>query len=469
MTKINSTSRSATLKHLAFLLPLLVIAVCFFYINTQMPSVGEDYSLEPWKYNAPPATLLSTIKAVSSRVIASVTIWSPRIGEAVTTIVAAFPPIVFDILNTLVLIVLVLILFTIVYGRFPDWNKPSDGFMLFAICFLIFILSPLLGQLFFWMSGACNHTWSLTLLLGFTLPFRFNHARRIKLDKPLLLILYIIYGFFAGITIENAAIVVLGFLLAYFFISFKQKRISYKFIYPLISLAIGVAYLIFSPVTTYRRAYYGSQGHEAGLSGIALYLTRFNRVIGDFFETTWPLLLVFIACFLIYYVILHQKRNAIPAHGVEDKTGQLSLPEMLVIYFVFFIPVLLMITIPYIDDQRRAFDLFWLINISCTAFLLTEIWKTISSHLMRTSFVVTLTGILALQLFNIGSVYVKFNRENNIRLEAIYSAIDRGQPEITLSPITIKNTRIIETRETLPDLGQRFASYFGFDRVTIQK
>jgi hypothetical protein len=469
MSKTNSTSQSATLKHLAFIIPFLVIAMSFFYINTQMPSVGEDYSLEPWGYTAPPATLLSTVKAVASKITASVTIWSPRIGEEITIIVAAFPPIVFDILNTLVLISLVLILFMIVYGRFPDWNKSADGFMLFALCFLLFVLSPLLGQLYFWMPGTCNHTWGLTFLLGFTLPFRFNHTRRIKLDKPFLLILYILYGLFAGITIENASIVVLGFLITYFILSFKQKRISLKFIYPLISLAIGVAYLLFSPVTTYRRAFYGSLGHETGLSGIALYLSRFYRVFGDFFETTWPLLVVFMVCLLTYYVVIHRKQNTNPARGVEDKTKQLSLPEMLVLYFVLFIPVLLMITVPYIDDQRRAFDLFWLINISGSAFLLTEIWKSISSQRLRTLIVVILTGILALQLINIGSVYIRFNHENNLRLEAIYAAIDRGQREITLPPISTKNSRIIETRETLPDLGSRFADFFGFDSVTIQK
>jgi hypothetical protein len=53
------------------------------------------------------------------------------------------------------------------------------------------------------------------------------------------------------------------------------------------------------------------------------------------------------------------------------------------------------------------------------------------------------------------------------RKEIIYRAIEEDVPEIYLPAIQMQDSRIIETREILPDLGSRFAKYYGFENVYI--
>lgn len=456
-------------KRLWFIAAILFAFSYFLYINLLMPMAGEDYTLQPWQYNAKPATIIAQVNAVSNRVIDSIVLWSPRIGEALATITAAFPPIIFDILNTILLIWLVLILFIIGYGRLPDWQHFSDGFALFSILFLMITLVPLLGQLFFWKAGTCNHTWGLIMLLSFTLPFRINYSHKVRFKNNFLLVLYVVFGFFAGLTVENASTVVLGFLLIHYFVSMKQKRIDGKFIYPLVSLAAGTFFLLFSPSTTIRRNFYESLGYEGGLSGIDLYLNRLVKISNDFINLSWLLIAVFLACLILVYVMMKQKHALLPLYRNDGKERKLTIQEILVLILGSIIPVLVLISIPYQGDQQRGFELFWLLIISLSAYLLTEIWIRISLLPLRYGSVLLLGFILAIQLFNIGDTYTKLDREYNNRMAIIDTALRQGDLAITLPVITVENSRIVETRETLPDIGDRIARYYGFDQVLIEK
>jgi len=138
---------------------LIFVAVFFLFINILMPLVGEDYSLQPWGYNASPSSFLERINVISQVVHRSVISWNPRIGEQLTTITAALPKIYFDVINTIIFIWSLIVLFVLGNGRFPNSKSYYDTLSLFLICFLIITVFPLLGQVFFWKAGACNHFW----------------------------------------------------------------------------------------------------------------------------------------------------------------------------------------------------------------------------------------------------------------------------------------------------------------------
>lgn len=444
---------------------ILLVAGFFLYINLKMPLVGEDFTMQPWGYNSSPSSLNGKISAIFHTVYYSAILWSPRIGEALSTITSAFPKILFDVVNTILIIWLIIILFVLGYGRFPNSNKYFDIFTIFLIVLLLITLFPLLGQVFFWKTGACNHLWGLILILSFILPFRLNISKKIVIKKIYSLILYIILGFFAGLTIENVSAVVLGFLFMYYLISFHKNTIDRKFIFPLISNAFGVSILLFSPGTVTRRNYYSKFGYDGNFSGIALFLNRFNRVNTDFLKTTWSLLVVFFVCLIIYLIVVQKKKHQGERNILQNKSNLLPLIIMLLISYL---SVLILITIPYQSDQRRGFSFFWLILISIIAVFVTEIWIHLSQNI-RLIFVIICSFILTIQIYKMGLVYSQFYRENNIRMEIINSALENGETNITLHTIPIEDSRIIETRQILDDLGNRIASYYNFDSVVIEQ
>jgi hypothetical protein len=434
-----------------------------------MPLVGEDYTMQAWGYKASPSSFVEKFNAVTHKVIYSAKLWNPRIGEALTTITAVFPKFFFDIINTLMFLWLLIVLFTIGFGRFPNWKRLTDSFAIFLIFFVIILFMPLLGQLFFWKSGACNHTWGLIILLSFILPYRLNYQRKIKIDNIFVLILFIIFGLTAGLTIENASVIVLVFLFLYFLIAWHQKKISLNFLYPIISFAIGVFILLFGPGTTVRRNYYKSLGYDGDFTGIAMYINRLGRIGKDFIKLSWPLLIIFFVSFLIYFFLKNKKKNyetEVQQNGVDKRH---NLYEIAIPFFISISSVLGLISISYQSDQQRGFEFFWLISICLSAFMLTEIWQSISSRYIKILVIVCLIVVITFPMINLIKVYSQFHVEDANRKDIIFSALNNGDKEISLPAIQVNDSRLIETREILSDVGVRLASYYGFDSIEIQK
>lgn len=463
-------SASSGIRKLIFGFFIGLTAFCFLFINLKMPFAGEDYTMTPWRYHAMPITLSEQIRALWNKLYSSAIMWNPRIGEALTSITAAFPKIVFDVLNTIFFVWLIFILFFLSFGRFPSWKKTSDLFSLVSIVLLLFWLFPLFGQVFVWKAGTLNHTWGLVFLLSFLLPFRANHFHRIRFKNIILLILYTILGLLAGLSVENAALIVFVFIVIYFAVLLKKKRIDSNFIYPILSFGIGLGFLIFSSGTTVRRNFYSSLEIQNNLSGLSLYTHRLSIILSDFFKTSWPLLLVFLSTFVAYYLILRFSRPQPVACEESIPTENFTIPNIFVLFLVGLSSVLVFVVVAYQGDQRRGFEIFWLVLISLSVFLMTEIWNHFHLSLFHIGVVLAFSGMLLYQMVEMGIVYTQFSYENNQRMEIIEAAIQNGEKAIVLPAITVKDSRIVETREMLSDnLADRLADYFGFESVTIER
>lgn len=459
---VSQKANEKGLKQALYYLFFLSVAGFILFVNQKMPLVGEDYTLQSHKYNAPPQSLFEQLKVLAHQIYNSAVMWSPRIGEALSTATSPFPNGVFDVINTILFLWLVIVLFSLAFGRFPKPDKYADLFTIFSIVFLIICFFPLLGQVFFWKAGVTNHLWGVTLLMSFILPFRLNYSKKIELKNFPGGILFTIFGVIAGLTIENASGVALAFLLLYYLYSYFRNSIDRKFIFPLLANMIGVSLLLFSPGTTFRRNYYSQFGYDGDFQGIALFVNRFERVHHDLIKITWPLLVILLICLIIFGM---QNKREIKLIAIKDNRTLISLVTLLIMAYS---SVFVMITISYQSDQRRGFTFFWLILISLIAYLMTEIIMKIPK---KTNLIIVsvLSTILIAQMVNLGRVYTSFNHETKVRLEIIHSALDTGKKRVVLPAITTPDSRIIETREILEDLGVRYAHYFGLESVEIQR
>ncbi|MGE5123743.1 MAG: DUF6056 family protein, partial [Acidobacteriaceae bacterium] len=275
-------------------------------------------------------------------------------------------------------------------------------------------------------------------------------------------------AFFAGLTVENASMVVLLALIIYIPYSYLKKDLDKKLIVPLIAFASGVSIFLFSPSTTIRRNYYNSLGLDGNLVGIRLYINRFVKINYDLVKISWALIAIFSISLLIYLLIERRNHKSSSKGEGNNNHNRLSMLEILAAVFIAYLSVAVLIGISYHNDQRRGFAFFWFILISLTAYIMTELWGYLAKKWQSVITIIPLI-VLILSFYKMDIVYTQFNRENSARLEMIYSAIQSGKRQVSLPAISIKDSRILETREILPDLGERLATYYGLESVIIER
>lgn len=444
---------------------LALVFAFFFFINTKMPLVGEDYTNQEWNYHNAPATLTEKVSVVFQREVSLNLYWAARFGEHLAPMTAVFPKFVFNFINSLVFVWLLIVLFGMAYGRFPSPNSTDDLLFLFVLFALILGLFPLLGQVFFWKSGATNYHWGITLILSFALPFRFNLKRRVPLIHWGGLVGFCFLGFLAGSSMENTSPAVFALLAAYFGYALFRKAIDWKWIFPLTSYGLGLVYLLFSPGTAAKTAVYAAGRYDGDLTGLPLYFNRFLRVGSDFVHTSFRLGMVILICLAVLAVLLWWKKRSLRSLYVQNQADWHAIAGM---FLAALIAILILAAIPYQSDQRRSMFLFWFMEIlligTMVAWIRKELPKAASIG------VVVLVGILLVyKMAQITNVYVQFAQQSDARMEAINAALAAGEKEVTLPAVTIPDSRILETREILSDLGDRYAVYYGFDKVVIDK
>ena len=165
--------------------------------------------------------------------------------------------------------------------------------------------------------------------------------------------------------------------------------------------------LLFSPGTTVRRSYYAGVIDYGTLQGVALYAERLRRIGHDFFAASWPLLAVFGAVLAAYLLLVWQKENIWKRPAARTKLDGLPVSGIFVLLFVAALSVVAMAAVAYEGDQRRGFEFFWLIVISLTAYLVTEIWNRFSSALVRLLLVLSLLALIMLQASDMARVYAR--------------------------------------------------------------
>jgi hypothetical protein len=449
--------------YLKIIIFVLFLAVVFFFnllVNLHMPLVGEDFSLQPWNYSSTPQTFADKLFALENKVNSQALMWSPRIGEALSIVTAAFPKLVFDILNSFSFIWLIILLYALGYGRFPTPKSYHDLLSLFLLTFLIIFLFPLLGEVFYWKAGATNHLWGTIIILSFLLPFRMHLSNRFALRNWRVVAILSIVGFLAGLAVENSSAASFLLLIFYFLIAINKKKIDWRFIFPILSNAIGVLCLLFSPATLYRRQYYTQFESIYETTGLSLYIGRFIRISKDIILNSWMLLALLIVT-IILFLLTNSKLNGLLV--LQNKPYKHVLISL---FLSGCLSVIVMISISYLSDQKRAFTFFWLILILIVAFLLTEVlwnipnkWKRIILPILAISLVV--------EMASIDFIYQKFDLENQSRANLIENALTSGQKDISLPEIAIPISRVLFTRESLSDLGERYATYYGFESVII--
>lgn len=168
------------------------------------------------------------------------------------------PKMCFNVVNSLVFAALI-------YGmyRLALPKGEMNNLLLFLIFCAVWIFTPVFGQVFFWLDGACNYGWGALAGVVFLLPYAFLYRENTR-RTPLFWILWMLPGFYTGAYLENTAIgaIFTAALLVAACRWGNKEKTGFLPVLPILTAAGGFVSLFASPAEG------GKMSASLGVSGV---------------------------------------------------------------------------------------------------------------------------------------------------------------------------------------------------------
>ena len=421
------------------------VVLAFLYIlllNCLTPYVADDF-----------AKMFGGLGDIISNIRYS---WENYGGSLVPYIVvdinALFPPLVFDILNSAVYCMTVLM---IVYLASP--KKPYNTILFIIVNLLFWIFTIDFGQVILWQTGAGAYLWSACFnLLLIVFYYRYavceQNFKHTKLVLPLMFLLGLVAGWCTP-PISGAAFLICLILTAYQW--FGKKLIRPWMLTGLLGNVIGIVMLVIAPGNANR----GVEAQDSG--GIfEIFLWRFNyctTIITS--DLRWLLILTFAMLCLLAFTIKEKKR---------------LFPAALLLFGGIASIYSMMLTSVYFMSGRTFFGGTVLMIAACaycfacvleTGFVLH---KSLSLFIALSLFCMFVTSSLQ-AVFDIRVYWLRYQERETIAESQIISG------ETTLELPALSATSKYQAAYRLEDfredpgfwVNKTYAAYKGVDRVRL--
>ena len=253
----------------------IVLFLFFLKLNFWMPRFSDDYfRLSQIDYNFLPIfayvkwAYFHWLGRVMTNFITCTLLWQGNICLYI-----------FNILNSVISVLLFYIIFLITYSRRP--KTFYDFIILLTTFMIVWFMMGGFGEAFFWKSAAITHVWALTAILAFIYPYKKlvdeaqnpadriknyfkNKIHKLKAIKKLnaskktlanasykewfAAIAYFVIGLILGDTLEHVALTVFTLLLAaIIYLRFKHHPLPKWTLTGLIGYGLGAIALLLSP------------------------------------------------------------------------------------------------------------------------------------------------------------------------------------------------------------------------------
>lgn len=260
----------------------IIIAATFLMIcayNFLTPYMSDDYSYAIEVRKA--GSIWDLVKQQYGEYLSN----SGRvIGQFNVRLSLAVPKQVFNLVNSLMFIVLVLLMYANVCRR-----KKYDIFVLLLIIVFLWKYAVSFGQTVLWICGACNYLWGSVLILGFVCFYRYYLRYVEKIKHPWLLTVgSFFFGILAGWCNENTSggglLLILLFSLNFWW---DKKKEGKKGIYPfmisgVLGMCSGILGMISAPGIK-NRSDTMSQGAYTGIVGLLSRIYKITLTMRELF------------------------------------------------------------------------------------------------------------------------------------------------------------------------------------------
>ena len=158
------------------------------------------------------------------------------------------PKAVFNVCNALNAVLLALL----VYAWLPGERKGRSLLLLLLALTLLWLCTPVFGQVALWLDGSLNYAWAVSAMLLFLLPyFRAYTGRSCRVPKAL----FVLFALFAGAWSENASCAALFMAFCFGALTLRrEKRLPLTLWLGFAAACLGFLFLMTAPAETGRAA-----------------------------------------------------------------------------------------------------------------------------------------------------------------------------------------------------------------------
>ena len=142
------------------------------------------------------------------------------------------------------------LLFYILYRYVRRGEKKRDALLLFTLLALVWLLLPAFGQVFVWLTGSCNYSWTMLVSFLFLAPFFSLYTGRKVLvpEKGWAKALYLLLGFVAGAWSENGGLALLCACFCFLVLSWlREKKPDRYLTAAFLAVCCGFLFLMLAP------------------------------------------------------------------------------------------------------------------------------------------------------------------------------------------------------------------------------
>ena len=197
-------------------------------------------------------------------------------------------------------------LFYILFRYLRTGEKKRDALLLFAVFSVLWLFLPAFGQIFVWLTGSCNYSWTMTVSFLFLAPFFSLYTGRQVLvpQKAWTKALYLVLGFLAGAWSENGGLALLCACFCFLALSWLRDRKPNRFLLAAFLVSCcGFLFLMLSPSEL------GGRRGDPGESSIIRAASRVFSLLKGLHGIQFLYLAVILAALAAALVLLFRRKN----------------------------------------------------------------------------------------------------------------------------------------------------------------
>ena len=256
----------------------VLIFLFMFIFNCMTPYIMDDYQL---MFDSTQTHRITSLFQIIKELHRMYFTWGGRIlAHFFTYSFLSLPKWIFNIINSIVYVLNVYLIYLISKGN----KNVSYAYLLF-IHMLIFVFFPVVGQVFFWLDGSCNYSFTLLFQLFFIYLIL-----NIKEDKIKKYFFYFFISFIAGMCNENSSLSLIIFLVLYLINNREYLKLK---IVSLVGLIMGYLFLFLAPGNYVRMEIVG--GH---VSFFYHFFEKLLYLINNF----WPMIIGVLLFVVVFFI-----------------------------------------------------------------------------------------------------------------------------------------------------------------------
>lgn len=222
----------------------LFLSILVFVLSFFTPMLADDYS---YSFSYADRSRISSLSGIFSSLEAHRSSMNGRMAaHFFAHLFLMLPKALFSLANSLV----ALATFSLIYLTIRSNDSGRDFAIMLIVLFLVWLYTPVFGQVFLWLDGACNYAWAFFFIYTFIFPycraylFNLSASPFGRLGK----LLFMPLAFLAGSYSEGASFGMLFIAFCFLLCLWRRdKKLPRFLLLSLFVAALGYLYLMSAP------------------------------------------------------------------------------------------------------------------------------------------------------------------------------------------------------------------------------